>query len=169
MSDNLFKYTAMIGYMVKKLQEARPGKQIGKTFIQKMIYLLTREGAVRFDYSMYHYGPYSSGVERELNLAEQRGFVDLKWVAGAGYFAEATSKLEGFEELVLDSEKQAIEKLVDQYGELNAIDLSLIATAYYMKDNFDTPDERLSETIHGLKPKYDVGYIEGVLGKGGVL
>lgn len=45
---------------------------------------------------------------------------------------------------------------------------SLVATAYFMKDNFDTPDTELANVIHNLKPRYTAEYIQSVLERGGV-
>jgi len=168
MGESIFKNPAVIGYLVKKLHEKHSDKQIGKTFVQKMLYLLSREGVVGFNYSMYHYGPYSAGVDGELNFAENRGLISIKWVDGAGYFAEATPELEKFEKLIQDDEKSAIDGIIERYGDFSAVELSLIATAYFMKDNFDTPDVGLADAIHNLKPRYTVGYIQDVLEKAGV-
>ncbi len=169
MSESIFKNPAIIGYLIKRLHEEHANKQIGKTFVQKMLYLLSREGVVDFDYSMYHYGPYSAGAASELNFAENRGLITIKWVDGAGYFVETTPELEKFEKLIQEEEKSVINKLIGKYGDFNAVDLSLLATAYFMKDNFNTPDAELAETIHNLKPRYTAGHIKGVLEKGGVL
>jgi len=169
MGDSIFKNPAIIGYLIKRLHEEHTNKQIGKTFVQKMLYLLSREGVVGFDYSMYHYGPYSAGAASELNFAENRGLITVKWVDGAGYFAEATPELDRFKKLIQEDEKSVINKLIDKYGDFSAVDLSLLATAYFMKDNFDTPDAFLADTIHNLKPRYTASYIQGVLEKGGIL
>ncbi len=168
MSESIFKNPAIIGYLVKKLHEAYPDKQIGKTLVQKMIYFLTRERIVNFNYSMYHYGPYSADVTSELNFAENSGLIDIKWVDGAGYFAEATPGLKKLEGLIQDSEKSAIDKLIGRFGSFSTVDLSLLATAYFMKDNFGTPNEKLADVIHNLKPRYSTSYIRGVLEKGGI-
>ncbi|MBE0448575.1 MAG: DUF4065 domain-containing protein [Actinobacteria bacterium] len=169
MGESIFKNPAIIAYLVKRLHEVHPGKQAGKTFVQKMLYLLSREGVVGFNYSMYHYGPYSSGADAELNFAENRGLINIKWVDGAGYFTETTPELDKFEKLIQDNEKSAIDRVIERYGDFNAVDLSLIATAYFMKDNFDTPDTELANAIHNLKPKYTAGYIQNVLEKGGIM
>lgn len=169
MSESIFRNPAIIGYLVKRLSEEFPGKQIGKTFMQKMLYLLTREGVVNFNYAMYHYGPYSADVESELHFAENSKIVDVKWVNGAGYHIEATSELDKFKVLLRDSEKQAIDALIVKFGSFNAVDLSLLATAYFQKDNFDTTDEELPNVIHSVKPNYTASYIKGVLEKGGVI
>jgi len=69
---SMFKNSGLLGYLVKSLKQKYPDRQIGKTVIQKMMYLLSRNGIMDFEFSMYHYGPYSSEVAGELNFAERR-------------------------------------------------------------------------------------------------
>ena len=102
MSNSIFKYPALIGYMIERMSKEYPSKQIGKTIVQKIFYLLTHEGIVNFNYSMYHYGPYSSGLSGELNFAESTGIVDIKWVEDKGYFIYPTEKLKHFERRMID-------------------------------------------------------------------
>lgn len=152
-----------MGYLVKKIGEKHINKQIGNTLIQKMLYLLTRQDVVDFDYSMHYYGPYSNEVSGELSFAEDVGIVESKWDPDKGYFIKPASQLTKFEPHVTENERQAIDGIVEKYGEFMAKDLSIIATALYLKDNFNTPDEELVEKVHNLKRKYPDEHIEKLL------
>jgi len=132
---SMFKNSGLLGYLVKSLNQKYPNKQIGKTKIQKMMYLLSRNGITYFDFSMYHYGPHSSEVTGELNFAERSGIVEISWEDEKGYYINPTNKVEEFSSLVEDDEKRAIDGLVELFGGFKAVDLSLIATALYLKDN----------------------------------
>ena len=168
MSRSIFKYPVLIGYMIKKIGEKYPGKQVGKTFVQKIFYLLTRQEAVDFNYSMYHYGPYSSEVSGELNFAESSGIVNVEWIEDKGYFINSTSKLDNFKSLLKNEEIQAIDDIIETYADFNTIELSLIATALYSRDNFEVSDERLAEVVHNAKPNFSLDLIERVLQKAGI-
>ena len=152
-----------MGYLVKKIGEKDANKQIGNTLVQKMLYLLTRQDVVDFDYSMYYHGPYSSEVSGELSFAEDVGIVESEWNPDKGYFIKPASQLTKFESHVTENERQAIDGIVEKYGEFMAKDLSIIATALYLKDNFNTPDEDLVEKVHDLKRKYSAEHIEKLL------
>lgn len=154
--------------MIKKIGEKYPDKQVGKTFVQKIFYLLTRQGVVDFNYSMYHYGPYSSEVSGELNFAESSGIVNVEWIEDKGFFINSTSKLDNFKSLLKNEEIQAIDDIIETYADFNAIELSLIATALYLKDNFEVSDEKLVEVVHNAKPNYSLDLIERVLRKAGI-
>ena len=166
---SMFRNSGLMGYLVKSLNQKYPDRQIGKTVIQKMMYMLSRNGIAEFDFSMYHYGPYSSDVAGELDFAERNGIVEMRWVDEKGYYIRPTGKADELSILLNDVEKHAVDKLVEQFGHFKAIDLSLIATALYLKDNFGVKDERLVDAVHNAKKKYAPAYIEGVLKAGGII
>jgi len=161
--ESMFRNSGLIGYLVKRLKEKYPSKQIGKTVIQKMMYLLSRSDVANFGFSMYHYGPYSSEVSGELNFAERNGIVDISWKDAEGYYINPTERVQNFEYLLSDGEKRVVDDLVARFGRFKAVDLSLIATALYLKDNFDVEDDRLVEAVHNAKKKYPPKYIKSIL------
>lgn len=166
---SIFEYPALIGYLVKRLLEKHPNKQVGKTLVQKMMYLLSREGIVDFDYSMYHYGPYSSEVAGELDFAESADIVDVTWKEKKGYFIERGSNASTFDQLPNKKKKQALDRLVGKYGRFSAIELSIITTAYFLRDNFGVPEHRLAKVVHDVKPNHRFEFIEEKLRDAGVI
>ncbi len=169
MESSVFEKPALIGYLVKVLKSERPGKQIGKTIVQKMVFLLMQRGVVDFAYSMYHYGPYSSGVSTELNFAENSDIVEIEWIEDRGYFITPGDAFGNFESLLTKAEKQEVDKIVKEFGGFTAEDLSLIATALYLRDNFDVSDDRLPEVVRSVKEQYSVKRIKDVLKEGKII
>ncbi len=168
MKNEIFRKVAIISYLAKELHEAYPDKQIGKTVLQKMSYFLTREDIVEFDYSLYHYGPYSSEVESEISFAEDLGMLDVKWEMDKGYFIFV--KNNEFESFIKTEERKKIENVVSKYGKFNATELSIIATAFFVKDRFRIDDkEKLVEIVASIKPQYDKNWIEKILSEGNVI
>jgi uncharacterized protein YwgA len=160
---------AIIGYIVKKL----PGitkNQIGKTTIQKLIYLLTRETRTGYHYSMYHYGPYSGELSFDLNMASDVHLIDIKWVESKGYDIKINPEKEEFITKNLEGESQVlIDDILTKYGNFNAVELSLVATAYYVLDNTDVnTDEGLVTVVSSIKPEYR-DRVEKVLEKAHVI
>lgn len=168
MGESIFKNPALIGYLVKRIKDKYPKRQVGKTIVQKMMYLLNRKDVIDFDYSMYHYGPYSSEVSGELNFAENSDIVQAKWINDKGYFIEATSKLKKFEKLITEGEKKAIDEIVERFGSYNAIELSIIATGFFLKDNFGVGDTELVNVIHQFKQDHTIEFIESILRRAGI-
>ncbi|MBC8468875.1 MAG: hypothetical protein H8D56_05335 [Planctomycetes bacterium] len=166
MPENIFHNPTLISYIVKSIKETYPEKQISKTFIQKLFYLLSRKDVVDFDYSLYHYGPYSSQVSSELNFAEEIDFIVIDWIPEKGYFISPgpmySSKL-----LLQNTEKterDAINEVAQKYGAYNAIELSIITTALFLKENFGVNDKsNLVEVVSSLKPQYNKERISNLL------
>lgn len=167
MNESILRGVAMVSHSVKKLSEKYPDSQIGKTIVQKIMYMLTRERVIDFNYSMYHYGPYSSQVSSEINFAENLGAVEMDWISDKGYFIKPKSdELEG---VLSEGDKQAIDRVIDKYGGFNAIEISIIATALFVEDNFEVTDtEELVRVVTSLKPQYS-NRIKNILKEGGVI
>jgi len=167
MNESILRGVAMVSHSVKKLSERYPDSQIGKTIVQKTMYMLTREGVIDFNYSMYHYGPYSAQVSSEINFAENIGAVEIDWISDKGYFIKPKS--DELEEVLSEDDKQVIDRVIDKYGRFNAIELSIIATALFVEDNFEVNDtEELVRVVTSLKPQYS-NRIKNLLREGGVI
>ena len=167
MNESILRGVAMVSHSVKKLSEKYPDSQIGKTIVQKTMYMLTREGVIDFNYSMYHYGPYSSQVSSEINFAENIGAVEIDWISDKGYFIKPKSDELGG--VLSEGDKQAIDRVIDKYGGFNAIEISIIATALFVEDNFEVTDtEELVRVVTSLKPQYS-NRIKNILKEGGVI
>lgn len=170
--NNPLKGVALVYTLIKELSHQYPNVQIGKTVIQKMMYLLERELKLDLGFSMYHYGPYSAQVANYLNLIERVEIIDVRWDSQKGYFISLKGKREANEiikdlEAILDEEeKKTIHELVIKYGNLDpiAIKLSIIATALFVRDNFGVEDNgKLINIIKSLKPEHRDDYIKETL------
>mgnify|MGYP000138560975 CR=1 FL=1 len=138
----------IFAYLVSKLNEKT--EQVGKTTIQKMMYFLKRKGLVDYEYTLYHYGPYSFEVEGELIRLESTGIIDVSWDPDRGYFIRLA---EGYDLAELETGvKEAIDFLVEKFGQKRARDLSLIATVLYFYGRLS--ESEIIETVKSLKPQF---------------
>lgn len=163
--DSLFSRVALIYFVVSSILEYDIDKQIGKTFLQKIFYCLSRRKLSDFSYTLYHYGPYSTELSKELNFAENLDLLEIKWEDNKGYFIKPNPKQKELEKILSASEKKAIEKIIKRYIDFSAQELSILTTGYYMKDEYNIADNEMLETIHEIKPQYEIDYIESVLEK----
>jgi uncharacterized protein YwgA len=160
---SIFKNPAIIGYLIKKMSEVYHGKQIGKTIVQKLIFLLVEKKVFYFRYSMFHYGPFSSEVAGELDYAGNLDIVDITWKYNEGYFIFPTKNIDHFEYLLTENEKKQIDQVVKNYGALSAVELSILATSIFLKTHFNTPEKALPQVVHNIKPKYTLEFIENII------
>lgn len=163
------KKPVLIGYLVKKLIEEYPSNQIGKTKAQKMVFLLTqkditKEIPVDFDYSMHYYGPYSAEVSSELDNAESMKIVNIKWIENKGFYIRPGTEIGKYESILTEDEKMAVDNIVDKFGDSSITDLSIIATALFLKNNFNLSHERIVNIISKSKNQ-PLLYIRNVLKK----
>jgi len=166
---DVLKGPALVYYLIKTIIKEQPDKQIGKTIIQKMMYLLEKKQGRDFGYTMYHYGPYSSQITEYLNLIESLDAINVEWRSEKGYFITPKENTT-LEKILSEKEKKDIEEIVRKFKQFSATELSIIATALYVKENFGVEKStELIETVLSLKPKNDKGWIKKVLSKGGII
>jgi len=84
MDEEKVDLIALVSYIVKRARDEGV-RQIGKTFVQKIAYLVSREMGINFGYTMYLYGPFSSDVEGAIALAKGLRQVNVKWRDGEGF------------------------------------------------------------------------------------
>lgn len=160
---------AIIGYLVKKILEMYPAKQVDTTIVHKMIFLLVAKGVFRFYYSMSYSGPGSWEVGGELDYAKILDIVHITWEKNLGYFIYPAKKNADFEYLLSGNEKKEIDQLVKNFGSLSALELSILASSIFIKTRFNTPEEKLPEIIQSIKPRCSLPFIEKVIKKQSVL
>jgi len=165
----LLKELSIIYYIVKKLKEKYPSKQVGKVIIQKLMYLFENQVNKDYEFTMYHYGPHSAKVGKYINLAEALELIIIGWDPEKGYLININESAELPAEIAFN-EKDIIDQLVDKYGAFSAAELSIIATALYIKNNFGITDSsRLIDTVLSLKPNNQKGWIKDVLRKANII
>ncbi len=107
------------------------GQLIGKTRLQKSAYFLESKGGSRiFDFSYYHYGPYSEDLSDSIDDAHALRLVDLDWKnsqAGTRY-AIFRSQVSSADE-PQDHQRRKILNILGQYS---AVELELAATTDFL-------------------------------------
>jgi len=154
----------LIVYVIKKVKARYPEKQIGKTLVQKLMYLFEVKSKRDFGYTMYHYGPYSSKIETYLEMAKNLEYIDISWHTTRGYFIEPKDNDRLTSLKISERDKKILDYIVEKYGVFSAKELSIIATAVYAKENFAITDsEKLVDAVLSLKPENKKEWIQSLL------
>ncbi len=160
---NLLKGPALVYCIVRNLYDKYPENQIGKTKIQKLMYLCGRKLGIDFEYSLFHYGPYSQKVTEFLNISNELESIKMQWDPKKGYFIKPDKEV-GLERYLNDDEVEIIEKVIDEYGEFTATKLSIIATALFVKEVFGEQDwSAIIDIVSSIKNEYTKDWIVEVL------
>lgn len=142
--------------------------RLGKTALQKMIFLLQRSFGVDCDYSytLYTYGPYSADVARDLDVvAGLSGALVNYDFSFAGYEIHpgpASADLRKRAAAFLGEIGPKLDQLVADFGGFSAKDLELRSTVLYLsKHGQDRRD--LIKQVHDVKPHFSPAQIEAAI------
>jgi uncharacterized protein YwgA len=118
---------------VARLVKLNGGKLVGKTRLQKSVYLLKSVDVdLGFDFDYHHYGPYSEELALASNDAKALGLINVEWRSSYGNdFAIFTTPEEGVR--ALDSDRaRSVMKILEGY---ETTVLELAATADFLRRN----------------------------------
>ena len=157
---------SLIIYLTRKLQDKSP--QLGKTALQKFIFLLQELEGVNcgYDFILYNYGPYDPQIQIDLSVVKNlKGVIVKDSFFGLGYEITPGPKAEDIRkkgQSFLDSFSKQIDHIVDIFGNYPAKFLGLIAIIIYvLKENSKVIDLKyLKKTIKEIKPHFSWKDIE---------
>lgn len=139
---------------VARLIHLNGGELVGKTRLQKSAYFLeTLEAGFGFDFSYYHFGPYSEELSASTDDAHALALLEVCWKrsqGGAEYavFSVRASDFAGDE---IDDFRRQILNILKNYS---SVELELAATAEFLKRN-GYADDPWSETRRRKSSKFD--------------
>lgn len=138
-------------YLIHKLNEKYT--QVGKTHVQKFMYFLKKKGLVDFEYTLYHYGPYSVEVANLLDKLRWSGKIEMTWVIDQGYYIKARPGTLELEKEIKEKIDLIVNFLADDCNVKTGKELSLIATTLYFIDKCKNEKEIL-EAVQEVKPQF---------------
>lgn len=156
----------LIAEIVERFQAGN--HRLGKTVLQKMIFLLQRSFGVDCDYAytLYTYGPYAADVARDLDIVAGLGGARVDYdFSFAGYeihSGPASADLRKRADAFLTDISPKLDRLVADFGGFTAKELELRSTAVYLaKPGLDRT--RLIEQVHDVKPHFTPAQIEAAV------
>ena len=168
MSDTFipwYKY-ALIADIAERWSKA--GNHLGKTALQKAIYLLqTLKGVdAGYDFSLYHVRAFDSSVLYDLDFAELMGAVKVT-SNGMGYAIKPSAFCDeirkGGEDFV-QSNSEAIEEIATVFGGFSAKQLELLSTIVFVDRSEPELDRKdLIKRVHAIKPHFGESDVESYL------
>jgi len=158
------QYSALIGLLQKV------AKPVGKTFLQKGIYIL-QEGLgekLEYDYRLHFYGPYSQELANDINFLHDLGLISIDSdPTGYGYQIEITEYgTKFFEENFKDYaiEEGKLNNIISIIGKDYAKEMELIGTTLYFA-KLSNNDEEIKQLVNMVKPHFNANDIELALKK----
>jgi uncharacterized protein YwgA len=145
----------------------RHGSWTGRIHIHKLLFItqILRLAKPPFKFEVYEYGPYSFGLDEEINRLEMFGFLDRSYPK-PGYGPRYEPTLKGREAAgkLPKEAASAIGRVAAQLGERNSQALELLATCLWAERKEKvTEDQKILARVRELKPKYSEGEVRGGL------
>ena len=161
---------AIISYLAQNLGGEF---KLGKTAVQKLVYLIQELGRVPIGYRFhfYHYGPYSSDLAGDLGFVNTLKGVSIDYDQSLNMYDITQGENSGVliskaSDFVKCYEK-AMDKILRDFGRKRAQELELIATIIYVwknaQDTENYTEDYLIDHVSELKPKFERSEIEAAL------
>lgn len=141
--------------------------QLGKTILQKCVYLLQEGMGLNcgYNYEFYTYGPYASQLSQDLDFVEDTGGIQIFANSTfGGYIIEPGPENNFLRDKARDfldtsTYKNAVSKFISDFRGSNARDLELRSTIVFVERDFkskgQTPEfNDIIKTVSKLKPKF---------------
>lgn len=154
------KYALLV--FISKIMKHKEYK-LGKTSLQKIIYLLKTvcELPISYSYDFYIYGPYSAEVESDLEYLNSIEILNVSFEDYGNYRGfnitpnKKTERIMEKAEDFISTYRKIIEGLIESYGDKTARELELIGTIVYLLKEEKIDQELLVERINELKPHFE--------------
>ncbi|GAB6173063.1 hypothetical protein JCM15765_25410 [Paradesulfitobacterium aromaticivorans] len=158
MVDIPWKKYAIIIELTRRLKDVSP--QLGKTALQKMVYLLTEVYGVPSGYvhTLYTYGPYSADLASDIEFVASMGGIELK-ESQRGYSIQESEQGEAIWEKAqefIEKHSAQFAQLVKDYGEFNAKELELRSTLVLLQRRGGMSKDMLVKQLRSIKPYFTV-------------
>lgn len=158
--------------LISKIVDERP--YLGKTAMMKFIFILQQVYKVPlgYDYEIYTYGPYSSDVMEDIQLASDFNAISMNTVVyptgHSGYELKPTTKTTKTikqEQDFIDRYSDSISNVISLFGDKTAKELELSSTIIYIYSNYahyklDISINEVSKSVKKIKPHFDIELIK---------
>ena len=166
----LTKY-AIIATIVKTIHEK--GEHIGRTALQKLIFLLQTLYNVNcgYEFCFYTYGPFSSEILSNIEEMEKYNALKIDYInyqnGYSGYEIKPSSECEKVITIANDflmANEEQLKSLLSSFGGENAVHLELYATIVWVDRDLTVKPhkskEELANIVKELKPKFSLDEIK---------
>jgi uncharacterized protein YwgA len=166
MSGTPWNDYGLVAHIAKRLGG---GHNLGKTKLQKLVYLLRELKGVRvgYDFRFYNYGPYSDSLSGDLGYLQSLEAVKVSYDPFMNmYDIIAGEKAEALEEKAsgfLRENRADLDEVIERFGRRQAKDLELISTIVFVAKSGIRAERELISKVMELKPKFTRDEIKAAL------
>lgn len=156
---------ALATFIVREIERAFPNRQVGRSLLQKLFFILSREGHVDAQFQLFMNGPYSDWVENALCRAVESGMITAVKEHGKSCIS-ARGGLTGEVPAGLQEE---VGQCVRAYGFNEDVDLAILTTAFYLEDHWGLGPDDLVKAVLEINHSFDVRRVCSLLDRSEVV
>jgi len=160
MKDFIEKEYLRMG-IISEIIEQTEYLKIGKTKLQKLIYLAQYLNDIKLGYhfSLYNYGPYCEGLVIDTENVLFRGYIESQYKECQIHFHRTKITIRTKIDDLVQDYREMIETLVRKWGKYQAKDLEIITTMLFIDNEIyergkSINKEDFMKKIKTIKPKY---------------
>jgi hypothetical protein len=141
----------MASFVVREIERAFPGRSIGRSLLQKLFFIMSRDGLIDIPFDLFINGPYSDWVESALNHAMELGMLTVQKEDGRS----SISARGGLSGDVPQAFRERARCSVLAYGFHEEGDLAILTTALFLDQRGHGQDELIRVVIM-VNPRFDL-------------
>jgi hypothetical protein len=156
---------ALAAYIVGEIERLFPSCLMGRSRLQKLFYVLSREGHFNIAFDLFMNGPYSDTVEDALGTAVDSGMMSAVMENGRSSIsarAGASCKLP-------PHLKDEANRCIRAYGFYDEGDLAIVTTALFLEDSHGLGPDDLIRAVMEVNPRFDARRVCSLLDRSDVI
>ena len=142
---------ALAAFVVSETERMFPTRSAGRCLLQKIFYVLSRDGHVEAPFDLFMNGPYSDWVESALGQAVERGMLTAVKENGRS----SISARGGIPGEVLTDLKEMVTQCIRAYGFYDESDLAILTTALFLENQGRQGPDELVKAVIAINPRFD--------------
>jgi hypothetical protein len=156
---------ALATYIVQELERMFPCRSMGRSRLQKMFYLLSRNVHVNLRFDLFLNGPYSDQVEKVLGRAVESGMLSAVKENGRS----SISARGGITSKVPLGIRGKADQCIRAYGFYDEEDLAILTTALFLEDRSILLPDELIKAVLAVNPRFDLRRVCSLLDRSDVV
>jgi hypothetical protein len=150
--ENDDQEAALATFVVREIERMFPFRTVGRSLLQKLFFVLSREGIVDASFDLFLSGPFSERVESALDRAVGAGMLTAVKENGRSSIS-ARGGISG--KVPPEIQSKAI-RCMQCYGFNSDVDLAILTTVLFLQDRGCAGSDELARAVIAVNPRFDV-------------
>ncbi len=143
---------ALVAFMVDQIERIFPTRSVGRSLLQKLFYILSRDGNVDAFFELFINGPYSDWVESALIQAAESGMLTMVKENGRSIIS-ARGGIAGH---VTPNLREKVNRCIRAYGFYDEEELAILTTVIFLEGRSSFSPDELIKAVGEMNPRFEM-------------